>query len=1180
MDFLVNWPWRDSLLTVAILNSLFLAIILLVNKYPSSRFLGGLIISFTVLISIIHIPAISHFSQIGLLFVLCSFFFYLNAFFRQSTHIDFKYSIPLLLMLILPITSLKLFDDISSWLTFIFLLFYIIISVRRMKSEGRQRGFSWFQNPGSRLSWLRNFTALFLLYLTILSFLIFIQFEYSIIASIGFLILQSFINYQVFKDSSFLTPIPIGTKYQKSTLTQEQKYTILNKLNDLIKERKFFLDSNISLAKLAEETQTTTHHLSQVLNENKGSSFQELVGKLRIGEAKKILKDPALQGNKIENIAVMVGYNSKSAFNTAFKKFTNLTPTQYREQKDVLSDREEHLPDRKKPQYSQKSIDLSHVSLFNHLIIMVFNFFKVFIRTARKNLVFTFINLFGLTIGFTACILIYFFIADELSYDKELPEYKQLFRIAWQSDNPQTRTPHPMAQAMVRDLPEVIAATTISPWYGSSLNKQTIRVKKVKENKIFEEPDFYFVDSTFLDIFQLQVVAGDPEALSKPWNIVISDQMAQKYFGEEDPIGQELTINDMPVSVAAVIKPMPEKSHFHFNAFLSYVTLKSINPDNPWMKWGDFGHFNYIKLDPSADYKTIEAAIPEWIASYLNWDATQLENLREEDEKFILQPIADIHLHSHLRWELESNGNILYIYILTGTLIFILLIVVINYVNLTTAKSFERAKEIGIRKTLGAISRSLTMQFYLESALFSGIALFLALTLVSISIGSFNHFTNKSIELNQVFNASFILPVLIVVLLIAFISGFYPALALSSFIPSEVLKGKLANSFQGTRMRSILVIVQFCVSAILIISSLIVLKQLDYMKSKDLGFDQDAVISVRVYPSVKIGGIDINRVRNIRNQFEQIAGVYKTSTVSNLPGGQFDQHNIYLSNNPEEDTDVAEMYAGYQFDEVFDFEILKGRDFDESFALDSAGKSVIVNESLVKSLNIENPIGTKISWNSNELDRKTDITIVGVVKDFHYRPLQEAIQPMTIQMSEYDIDYIVVKLSGSNFQQTLAAMEKVYEQYENEMPFEYNFLDEKIANLYNNEIRTLNVFSVFGILALLLACLGLFGMAIAMMNQKVKEVGIRKILGASPIQILTMILRQFTRLIVISLIIGLPIGYLLMQSWMSEFSYQVTLGLIPFILATIILFVVAILSVSAVVIRIAQSNPIDSVKYE
>ncbi|MGB3466626.1 MAG: FtsX-like permease family protein, partial [Cyclobacteriaceae bacterium] len=545
-----------------------------------------------------------------------------------------------------------------------------------------------------------------------------------------------------------------------------------------------------------------------------------------------------------------------------------------------------------------------------------------------------------------------------------------------------------------------------------------------------------------------------------------------------------------------------------------------------------------------------------------------------------LQPIADIHLQSHLRWELENNGHILYVYILTGTLFFILLIIVINYVNLTTARSFERAKEIGIRKTLGAISGSLSIQFYLESILFCSIAMILAFTMSLVLLEGFNSLTDKSLTHSDLLNTSFIATAVVVCVVSALIAGFYPAISLSAFIPSEVLKGKLANSFHGTSMRSILVVVQFGISSILIISSLIVLKQLDFMKNKDLGFDQEALISVRVYPSARIGGVDMRQVKSMRNEFEQISGVSSTTVVSNLPGGQFDQHSVYVNTTPENPVDISEMYVGYGFEEVFDFAITDGRTFAESFSTDSAGMSVIVNESLVKSLNIAEPIGAQISWTDGSNEARKNISIVGVVKDFHYRPLQETIQPMAIRIVNRNADYIVVKLSGSNFQQTLTSMETIYQQFDTEMPFEFSFLDESIAELYDDEIRTLNVFSIFGVLALFLACLGLLGMAIAIMNQKVREVGIRKILGASSLQILTMIFGQFTRLIAIALLIGLPVGYFLMQTWMNEFSYQVTLGFLPFLFAAMALFGVAFFSVATIVLKIARANPIDAVKYE
>ena len=1173
--------WSNVLAVTGLLISLLAVLMLSFNKYPSSRRLAGYLMS--VMVLVISVQFDSLWDYLALLTATSTFtlYGYVEAFFTQNKRLNYRLFIPLGLVLILTLLPSSPILAVMLRLTPVALGFiYGYITIGLINSECKLRGISFFGNPGKRLIWFRNFLYVNAAFMVTWIILLAFNWQNTVVVTGELLIITGFIYFQVFRESTFLSPIPLANKYQKSTLSQGQKFGIATRLDQFLTHEKGYLNGELSLSSLAEELKTSTHHLSQVINETKGMGFQEMIARLRIREAKRLLKDSEHQQTKIEGIAAMVGYNSKSAFNNSFKKFTGLTPSQFKASKDVLTYREARLPDQKKPFSERTTIDLSHVSRLNHFQVMLVNFFKIFLRNTRKNLTFSAINLFGLTVGFTACLFIYLFISDELSYDRHLPDHEQIHRIIWRSSNPQTRTPHPMAQAMVRDLPEVEAATTLSPWYGAGLSKQTIRVRHVDSNQLYEEPDFYFVDSTFLDVFQLKVLAGDPDALRKPFNIVISSQLAEKYFGDENPIGRELTVNDMPVAIAAVIESMDRNSHFHFNAMLSYVTLKSINPDNPWMQWGDFGHFNYIKLAPTANYKTLEARIPDWVASYLNWSEDRLEALLNGEDRFELQPVSTIHLHSHVRWELENNGNILYIYILSGTLVFLLLIVVINYVNLTTARSFERAKEIGIRKTLGALKSSLSTQFYVESAIFCFIALLLALVVTSILLPGFSNLTGKNITGDMIWNAPTLSIFTGVCLLVAVFAGFYPASTLTAFAPTAILKGKMSSSFHGTRMRSALVVVQFFVSAIMIVSSLIVLRQIDYMKTKDLGFDQDAVLAIKIYPSVEIGSIDTRMVKGLQEGFNSLSGVTHTSAISNLPGGQFNQHSVFADVNPDQQIDISEMTVDYNFDQTLDIALVSGRAFNPTHQLDSAGRTVIVNESFVRQLNLDTPVGQTISWTGNDHPTKSRVQIIGVVEDFHYRSLHEEIQPLAIQYSKQDISHLIVKMKGEQFQQSLAQMQTIYETFEQQLPFEYSFLDDQLQQLYQQEITTLNVFSIFAGLALLLAGLGLLGMAIAIMNQKVKEVGIRKILGASISQIVLLVVGQFSKLILIALAIGLPTGLLLMQSWLSEFTYRVAPGWVPFVVAAILLFAVAAASVSFVVIRIAHANPVDAVRDE
>jgi ABC-type antimicrobial peptide transport system permease subunit/AraC-like DNA-binding protein len=1176
MKELIDWPWKEMLLAITSLPGVITIILLLTNKYPSSRSLGQFMGGQLLLILVLIFQQTYNLTWLVLITISVSFLLYSQKFFNQNTRINRLHLLPIVLV---AITSFL--PDIHNYqlairiLSTLLVFGYLAFSIINVSREGEMRGISWFQNPGSRLIWFRNYFGFNLL--LILYFVIAIEALSIVQVTLGILLSFCFVYIQIIKESDFLSPIPLGNKYQKSTLTPDQKFAILNKLDHLLKKEKFYLQDNASLSNLAADLNTTTHHLSQVINETKGITFQKLISQYRMREAKLLLKDPDQDQTTIENIAALVGYNSKSSFNTAFKKYTGLTPTGYRESKDVRPYREEHFPEREKHFFNNILVSSYHVLSPNNFYNMVTNFLKIFYRTLQRNIVFSAINLFGLTIGFSCSILIYLFIADQLSYDKDIPNSDHIYRIAWINENPQTRTPHPMAQAMVQSFAEVEAATSLSPWYGAGLNKQDHLVKYIEKNLIFEEPDFYFADSTFFDVFKLEVIAGDKDALKKPWSLVITDIMAAKYFGDDDPIGKELIVDANPITVSTVVKGMPKNSHFHFQAIISYVSLKTLNPNNPWFTWEDFGHFNYIKVNQEIDKRDLEAKIIDWVIPFLDWNKENIDALKSGAIRFELQPIQDIHLNSHIRWELENNGNILYIYILSGTLVFILLIVAINYVNLTTAKSLERAKEIGIRKTLGAISGMLTIQFYLESLLFCLFAFLLALGLSTTLLNSFNYLTDSTFIIGDIFNISFMAKASIVCFGIAIASGFYPALVLTSFIPTDVLKGKFTTSFKGNRLRSALVVLQFSVSSILIAGSLIILKQIDFMKTKELGFDQEAVISIKIHQSVEYGGIDIDRLKALQIQFNAIPGVKATSAISNLPGEQFNQNPIYLESDPSERVDASELFVDIKMEEVLNLQIIQGRKFDLAHTDDMKGTNFILNESAVKQLNLTDPIGKSIIWETWE---KQEGTIIGVVKDFHFKSLHEQIDPLIIKMDVEGINNLIVKLDGQNFKKTLSAMESAYLKIEDELPFEYHFLDQQLAELYGAEERTLNIFSVFAAIALFLSCLGLLGTAMAIMNQKIKEVGIRKIMGASSLQMMGMVMVQFTKLIGVGLLFGLPISYLLSQKWLEEFSYQVTLGVLPFFIAALILLVVAIASVGMVVMKISYTNPADTLRYE
>ncbi|MEP1033031.1 ABC transporter permease [Ekhidna sp.] len=1168
MDQWLSFPWMETFMMSILLIGGLSGILLLLGKYPAGRWLGLLVLAYLSVFVAKQFEA----QIIPLVHGITSIIFllYVRAFFYQKQRGSWAHLIPALILLA---STIFLQERFVWMISSILSVVYVLFSLRLMYFESQSRGFSYFRNPGSRIAWFRNFVA-FNLMLIIGSISTFSEMVFGVL----FLIFIAQILNQIVKESSFLTPMPVGNKYKKSTLTPVIKSAIVDKLESIMVDQKFYQRDDASLTKLAEELGATTHHLSQVLNESLKLSFQDLLARYRVREACGMLRQEKYAQVKIENIATMVGYNSKSAFNTAFKKRTGLTPSDYREAKDVRTYGEERLSERNVPSSGQGTLSLNHVFNLKITNDMIQHFFKVFSRNIKRNGLFSFLNILGLTVGFTCGILIYLYIQDELSYDKSLPDSDRIYRIAWMSDNPQTRTPHPMAQAMVADFPEVEQAVSISPWYGPGLSRDEIRVKNVKSNIIFEEPDFFFVDSTFLEVFQLKVLEGDKDALKKPFSFVISESMANKYFGDSSAIGQELEINDMPNAVSAVVEDMPEHSHFHFNGLISYVTLKQINPGSNWMTWADFGHFNYIRLKEGASYQELESKIPEWVLGYLDIDESRKETLLAADEKFELQPIASIHLNSHLRWELENNGNVLYVYILLVVLGFLLMIAAINYTNLTTAKSIERAKEIGVRKTLGAISKNLSGQFYLESIIFSLFALCLSFFIVSLLLDGFNDISGKQFQINNLFNISFIMKALLIGIGVGLLAGFYPALALSSFKPTDVLKGKLTTSAKGVRLRSVLVIVQFTISAILISGSLIIYNQILYMKDKDLGFDQEAIISLNVPISIAKGNVDLTALRSTQAQLATISGIKASALSSSVPGGQFNQHPYFLRDAPDNRVDVSQIMVDYGIEKVLGLQLVKGRMFDRSFTKDSVG-GVIINETFARQLTVENPIGMTLVQDAS--GREYEMQIIGIIKDFHFQSLHQEIQPLMMAVQPLGAGNMLVKLEGQQFAETIARIEEIYNaNIESELPFEYHFLDQDLADLYAQEERTLSIFSIFSVIAMVLASLGLLGMAIAMLNQRIKEVGMRKILGASSGQIMRMILGQFARLILVALIIGLPISYLLMQSWIQEFSYQAPFGIVPFVFAILILFGVSLVSVFSAVMKITYSNPVDSLRYE
>jgi putative ABC transport system permease protein len=800
------------------------------------------------------------------------------------------------------------------------------------------------------------------------------------------------------------------------------------------------------------------------------------------------------------------------------------------------------------------------------------NYLKVGFRNLLKYKAFSAINILGLATGLTCCILILLYVQYELSYDRFHADADRIYRAAWMTQNPQTRTPHPLAQAMVRDFPEVTSAVSLSPTWGPGLTRPKISVRY--EDKQFEEPGFYEADSTFFDVFSFSLLRGDAQtALRDRDHVVITETIARKYFANADPIGKTLIADlggDFPLTVSGVVEDIPANSHFHFDFLVSYATFKAVETGN-YYEWVDFGHYNYIKLAQGVDAKALEARLNRWAAGYLGWSEQQLQDLANRGVHFDLQPILEIHLRSQLKWELEPNGDINYIYIFSAAAVFILLIACINFMNLSTARSSTRAKEVGVRKAVGANRLFLVRQFLGESMLMTIFAVLLALALVEILIPSFNSFAHLNLKSNLLGNHTLVLSVVAITLLVGIIAGIYPAVFLSGFQPVKVLSGKVKQGTKGSRFRKVLVVLQFSISIALIAGTLIVSSQLDFLRNKNLGFEKDQILVVPLKERSLRTRYDAIKAELLSNQ-----NVLMASAVSNVPGERFNQNDIRWEPG-DRNVSISEFRVDHDFFKTLDVEVQQGREFSREFETD-AEEAFILNETAASQFNWDSPLGKEVAW----LDDNATFQgrVIGVVADFHFQSLHQAIAPMAFQVLPTEFNYLLIKVASDNIASTLEFLEMKWAEFDPAHTFEFAFLNDNFDRLYRAEEKMQTLFSSFTVLAVLIACLGLLGLASYSAEQRTKEIGIRKALGASVIGIIGMLSQEFVKLVVLANVIAWPLAYFAMDNWLQNFPYRIDLGPATFVAAGVLACLIALLTVTYQATKAAVANPVESLRYE
>jgi len=737
-----------------------------------------------------------------------------------------------------------------------------------------------------------------------------------------------------------------------------------------------------------------------------------------------------------------------------------------------------------------------------------------------------------------------------------------------------------MPLAMVNDFPEVENGVSISPIWGIGLTRPEFMFEYL--DRKFLEKEVMQADSTFFDLFPFQFIDGDPhKALRIPYGLVITQSIAHKYFENENALGKTLKVDGgVNLTVTGVIKDIPHNTHFTFDFLISYVTTKQVDREehhgvlSNYYTWNDFGHYNYILLKPGADYKKVEVKILDWIWRYLNVTAEQKAEIIQSHAKLELQPVRDIHLHSDLLWELGKNGNIGYVYAFAITALLVFFIAIFNYMNLTTARSEKRAREVGIRKAIGAKRRQLVGQFLGESFVLTFVSFAIALLIVEMLMPLFRTLTGKDLNLYMTNGVFFFVGIIISALVVGLISGSYPSFFLTSFRPIEVLKGKIQSSASNINFRKVLVVFQFSISIFLIICSLNIFNQIQYIKNKDIGFKGQQVIVLPTRSDVIVQHFEAFKAALKGN-----SSIISASGVSNIPGGQFNNNEIQWKTDDQR-VDSREVWVDDDFFSTLQIEIVQGRAFSKEFSGDSIS-TFIVNETACRKLNIAEPIGQEITWygdNPGTIRGK----IIGVTKDFNICSLRENIAPIIIQRinSSWQYAYILVRVKPDDMQQTIQFIQTVWKQFDPQTICKYSFLDKDFESQYDAEQRMSSIFWVFAALAIIIACLGLFGLAAFMADQKTKEIGIRKVLGASSASIIYILTKNFGLLILISNLIAWPVAYFFLKSWLTGYAYKADINYFYFILAMLITLSVGALTTIYQSIRVARQNPVLSLKFE
>ena len=769
------------------------------------------------------------------------------------------------------------------------------------------------------------------------------------------------------------------------------------------------------------------------------------------------------------------------------------------------------------------------------------NYLIVAIRGIKRRKGISFINIFGLALGIACCILIFLWVQDEVSFDRFHKNSATLYGAYFSNGSP--ITPTALAGFLIEQYPEVVTAARFD--YAG-------RIKVQYGEKTFMEDGGVFVDPAFIDMFTLEFISGNPEtAFTQPFSILITESFAKKYFARDDPIGKTLSAHGSDFNVGGVIKDFPHNSHIRFDFLIPFSVLGEMGRD--LNTWNGNWHRTFVQLHENVSLSDVNKKVINVVR----------DHRPQEQRSFLLRPISEIHLY-----RLNGGGRIIYVYIFSSIAFFILLIACINFINLATAQSATRSREVGMRKTVGARRSDLVKQFFSESLLLIFISWLIGILMVRLILPEFNALTDKSFILPDLVKLPILSGIIGILVLTGILAGSYPALILSSYMPVTVLRGVLHKSTKGSLFRKVLVVFQFTLSIMLIFSTLVLYKQLDFIGNTPLGLDKDHIITMR------IGG-KISSASTFKNSLLGHLGIVKI-TSTNIPPFRWNTNaglgDVHWEGQENRQIRMVETTVDFDYAATFGLRVKNGRFFSREYASD-VNDAWIVNETAVRAMNMDSPVGKWLKLWDNQ--RK----IVGVVKDFHFESLHNEIMPMAMRVSPFN-PWVCIKIKSQDVPRVLKVIEMKWRELCPDYPFEYQFLEDQIHAQYMPDQRIVNLFQYFTLLAIIISCLGLFGLISFFTQERTKEIGIRKILGASVSGLLLLLSRDSIKWVLFASAIALPVAWFAMAHYLQTYAYRITIDFIFFLFSAALALFIAFITVSSQVVKTAIANPVDALRYE